>query len=230
MIKAVFMDYTGTMVREDEPYTRELVKYFITHSDLKDPGEVLGAVWSRVKELESASFGENFILNDDKVDRILEYCCAEYGLSGDLAYMHETWRKIWVYAPLYDDVKPFFERIDKPVYIISNDDLKYLEESMKIKGFHPAGIISAETVRACKPHRSIFEKALETAGVSPGEAVHIGDSMTSDAEPAMKLGITPVYLDRKGNAAVRVPEGITVIRTLDEYDLPPVFGMQIEDK
>ena len=39
MLKAVFIDYTGTMVREDEPYTRELVRYFASHSELKDPNE-----------------------------------------------------------------------------------------------------------------------------------------------------------------------------------------------
>ena len=44
MTKAVFIDYTGTMVMEDEPYTRQLLSYFIAHSDLKDPGEVLNVV------------------------------------------------------------------------------------------------------------------------------------------------------------------------------------------
>ena len=41
MVKAIFIDYTGTMVQEDEPYTRELVRYFMDHSDFKDPKEVL---------------------------------------------------------------------------------------------------------------------------------------------------------------------------------------------
>lgn len=215
MIKAIFMDYTGTMVREDEPYTIELVKYFIAHSSLKDPKEVLGKVWSKVKEIEALSFGDDFILNDEKVDRILEYCSENYGLQGDFQYMHETWRKIWVHAPLFDDVKPFVERVGIPIYIISNDDLKYLEESMRIKDLHPKGIISAETVRACKPHRSIFEKALEAAGVRPDEAVHIGDSMTSDVEPARMLGITPILLSRNESP---VPEGVISIRSLDDFE------------
>lgn len=214
MIKAIFMDYTGTMVREDEPYTRELVKYFIEHSDIKTPEDVLGAVWSKVKEIESTCFGDEFILNDEKVDRILSFCCKHYGLKGDLQYMHEVWQKIWVYAPLFEDVKPFFERVEKPIYIISNDDLKYLDESMRIKELNPAGIISAETVKACKPHRSIFEKAMEVAGVRPEEAVHIGDSITSDVEPAKNLGITPIYLARKEKVVL---DGVRVIRSLDEY-------------
>lgn len=41
MIKAVFLDYTGTMVREDDPYTKQLLKIFLTSSSLKDPVEAL---------------------------------------------------------------------------------------------------------------------------------------------------------------------------------------------
>lgn len=54
MLKAVFIDYTGTMVREDEPYTRELVRYFASHSELKDPNEILRVVWTKIKEIEAA--------------------------------------------------------------------------------------------------------------------------------------------------------------------------------
>ncbi|MBR1751287.1 MAG: HAD family hydrolase [Ruminococcus sp.] len=213
MIKAIFMDYTGTMVKEDEPNTRELLKYFISHSDIKDPKEVLRIVWGKVKELEAASFGDNFIGNDERSDRILRFCTESCGLKGDLKLMHELWRKIWIYAPLFDDVKPFFERAELPIYVISNDDLCYLEESFRIKDIHPAGIISAETARACKPNMAIFEKALSTANVKPDEAVHIGDSITSDVEGAKAVGIKPIYLSRSGNAEI---EGVTVIRSLDE--------------
>ncbi|SDA21875.1 putative hydrolase of the HAD superfamily [Ruminococcus sp. YE71] len=214
MIKAIFMDYTGTMVMEDEPNTRELLKYFIAHSDVKDPKEVLRIVWSKVKEIEAESYGENFAGNDVRVDKILKYCTENCGLKGDLDLMHEIWRRIWVHAPLFDDVKPFFERAALPVYVISNDDLCYLEESFRLKGIRPTGIISAETVRACKPHRAIFEEALRTAGVRHDEAVHIGDSVTSDVEGAKAVGITPIYLSRNGNADI---QGVTVINSLDEY-------------
>ncbi len=213
MTKAIFIDYTGTMVKEDEPYTRELLGYFIKHSDLKDPGEALKIVWGKVKEIESASFGESFIKNDEKVEKILSYCVKDHGLNGDLAYMHDIWRKIWVHAPLFDDVKPFFERSEIPIYVLSNDDLCYLEESMRLKELHPAGIIAAEMARACKPDRAIFEKALEIAGVRPEEAMMIGDSVISDVEPALDIGMTPVYISRKESLNL---DGVKVIRSLDE--------------
>ena len=220
MTKAIFLDYTGTMVREDEPYTRELLAYFIAHSDVKDPSKVLEIVWEMIKKLEAESFGDSFIRNDEKVDRILAYCVENHGLSGDLDHMHSIWRKIWVEAPLYDDVRPFFERVSLPVYVLSNDDLKFLEESMSKKGLHPAGIISAEMAKACKPNRAIFEKALEVAGVQPSEAVLIGDSITSDIEPAGKMGITPILIDRTGKSTA---EGVTIIHSLVKQGSVPWF-------
>ena len=216
MIKAIFIDYTGTMVKEDEPYTRELLAYFLKHSDFKSTEEALSVIWKIVKDIEAQSFGDAFIVNDEKADRILQYCVEHHHLQGDLDYIHETWRKIWVHAPLYEDVKPFFERSTLPIYVITNDDLCYIEESMRIKDLHPAGIISADMVKACKPSRLIFEKALETAGVKPEEAMHIGDSMTSDVEPAGQLGITPVYISRNRETEL---DGIRVIRTLDELQI-----------
>lgn len=213
MTKAVFIDYTGTMVQEDEPNTRELLSYFIAHSDLKDPKEILKVVWGKVKEIEALSFGDAFIRIDERTDRILDFCVKNCGLKGDLKYMHEVWSRIWVHAPLFDDVRPFFERCSLPVYVLSNDDLCYLEESMRLKDLHPAGIISSEMANACKPNPAIFAKAMETANVRPGEVIHIGDSVTSDVEPALKLGITPIYLSRRGKTEL---DGVRVITSLDE--------------
>ena len=215
MIKAVFTDYTGTMVKEDEPNTRELLGYFMTHSDIKDPAQALKIVWGKVKEIEAVSFGDAFAAIDERTDRILSYLVENCGLKGDLKYMHEIWSRIWVHAPLFEDVKPFFERTKLPIYVLSNDDMCYLEESMKLKDLKPAGIISSEMARACKPNRAIFEKALETAGVSADEVVHIGDSITSDVEPAKKMGITPIYLSRKEGTLI---DGVRVIRSLEELE------------
>lgn len=70
MIKAIFMDYTGTMVQEDEPYTRELVRYFATHSNLKDPGEILRVVWAQIKEIEAGSSGDSITSDIEPAKRL----------------------------------------------------------------------------------------------------------------------------------------------------------------
>lgn len=211
MKKAIFLDYTGTMVQEDEPNTRALLKYFISHSELKDPNEILKIVWGKIKQLEFELKGDKFKPNVQRINIILDYCVKNCGLEADLKLMHEMWQKIWVHAPLFDDVKPFFETAKLPIYVLSNDDLIYLEQSFDEKGLHPDGVISAEMSRACKPHSEIFEKALEIAGVEPSEAIHIGDSIVSDAEPAKKLGIEPILIDRTGkinNSEIRVVKSL----------------------
>ena len=217
MIKAIFTDYTGTLVPDDEPNTRALMKYFIAHSDMSDPAEILRLVWGRVKELEMTLKGDSFIPCTERSRLILEECVRNCGLKGDLDLMHEMWTRIWVHAPLYEDVKPFFESSPLPVYILSNDDLFYLERSMEEKGLHPAGIISAELSKACKPHREIFEKAMEIAGVSADEVIHIGDSVKSDAEAAKAVGITPVLIERSGKLR---SEEYTVITSLEGFAPP----------
>ncbi len=47
-----------------------------------------------------------------------------------------------------------------------------------------------------KPDPRIYELALERAGVSAEEAVHVGDSPGLDCEPAASVGIKPILLDR----------------------------------
>lgn len=216
MLKAIFLDYTGTMVREDEPYTQELVKRFVTHSDIHDPMEIFTKVWGLVKKTEAEYFGDNFVMKDEMVDIILEYCVEHFGLNDNLDELHELWKNSWIYAPLFDDVKPFFERVDVPIYVVTNDDLKYVEQSMEDKGLKPAGIISAQMCRACKPHKAILEEGLKVAGVEPHEAVLIGDSETSDVVCAMAAGVTPVLLDRKGKSS---RTDIKVIHSLAEFEI-----------
>lgn len=52
-----------------------------------------------------------------------------------------------------------------------------------------------------KPHRSIFEAALELAGVSAGEAVMVGDSYRHDIEGALQVGMRAVLLCRSGECS-----------------------------
>lgn len=47
-----------------------------------------------------------------------------------------------------------------------------------------------------KPDCRIFHLALAESGFRPGEVVYVGDRPAHDIEPALKIGITPILLDR----------------------------------
>lgn len=212
MIKAVFLDYTGTMVRQDDPYTKELIKIFMSESDFTEPQEALKVVWTLIRKIEFEHYLDTFIGKDEMVDLILDYCEEHHGFTGDREHVHEVWRNSWVYAPLFDDVRPFIESCPLPVCVVTNDDICYIEKSLEDKELKVAGVVSAEMVRANKPHPEILQEALRVSGVSPEEAVLIGDSEESDVPCAQEVGIKPILLDRKGTVT---RDDIQVIRTLE---------------
>lgn len=105
-------------------------------------------------------------------------------------------RRHWVNAPVFPDARLFFERCPVPIYIITNNGLPYIERALAQNGLNAAGVISADTVRAYKPHREIFDEALRSSGCSPEEAIHIGDSYDTDVIGARAAGIRPILLLR----------------------------------
>jgi putative hydrolase of the HAD superfamily len=64
-------------------------------------------------------------------------------------------------------------------------------------------VVVSSLVGYSKPHRRIFEIALEKQGATAGQAVHVGDSYRDDIEGAKGVGMPAVLIDRK--------DGITAI-------------------
>jgi FMN phosphatase YigB (HAD superfamily) len=58
------------------------------------------------------------------------------------------------------------------------------------------GAVASAGIGVPKPAPAIFEAALELAGVSPREAVHVGDTLAHDVLGARAAGIAPVLLRR----------------------------------
>jgi putative hydrolase of the HAD superfamily len=134
---------------------------------------------------------------DALVYEVLKEVEQKYGFETDRDRLHDLNQHIWRTADLFADTQPFFARTTIPIYVLTNNTVSYVMNNLKQKGAAPAGVISADDVRAFKPHHLIFERALQTAGCKPPEAVHIGDSLTSDVLGALKCGIQAVLLDRK---------------------------------
>jgi putative hydrolase of the HAD superfamily len=81
--------------------------------------------------------------------------------------------------------------------VVSNWDVS-LHERLAETGLAPlvdAAVASAE-VGVAKPDPAIFERALELAGASPEEALHVGDSPVEDGEGAAAAGVRAVLIGR----------------------------------
>lgn len=213
MIKAIFLDYTGTITQEGGPDVAQMLKRCAANSSCKDMKKLLQGWWSLLKEYEEQSYGENFLTEDEIVDKILARWKVDIQLNDNFDELHELCRRFWMYAPIFDDVKDFFDNCPVPIYLLTNNGAQYVEVAMKQHELHPAGIICGDMVRAYKPHRELFDKALEISGLNTDSVIHVGDSITSDVKGALSAGIQPVLLNRSGQP---VPDGITSVKSLTE--------------
>lgn len=198
MIKAVFMDYTGTIVQETGKEIQETAMIICQNSSLHDPRTLLKEWWGVIKKYEEASYGDSYLTEDEIADRALNFLVDKFQLKADLEKLHRLIQGFWVNAPIFPDVRNFFEKCPLPIYIISNNGIQYVDQAMKLNNLSPAGIVCADMVRAYKPHRELFEKALEISGCNSAEVIHVGDSYQSDVLGALSAGIKPILIDRKG--------------------------------
>jgi putative hydrolase of the HAD superfamily len=126
---------------------------------------------------------------------------------------------------LYDDVAPVLRELARrgtKIGLISNShrSLASFERHFELEGLFSAAVSSSEH-GYLKPHPSIFEAALQLAGVAPDESVMVGDSLTHDIEGALSVGMRGVLVHRGDEGPPGTVEGVPVIRTLSE--LPPLL-------
>lgn len=137
----------------------------------------------------------------------------------------EDFRASWIGTgifQMYPDVPPALAALRAAGYrlgIVSNWEprLPQLCASHGILDYFEF-VVSSESEGYVKPHRRLFERALELAGVAPEEAVHVGDSYPEDVEGARGVGIQAVLVDRGEKG--RVPYWPT-IQSLAQ--LPPLL-------
>ena len=78
-------------------------------------------------------------------------------------------------------------------------------------------LVDAVRAGAAKPDPAMFRAALSLANCSPGRAMHIGDDPVRDIEPARRLGMRTVWVNRSGASWPEKLQGPDVqVERLDE--------------
>jgi 2-haloalkanoic acid dehalogenase type II len=82
--------------------------------------------------------------------------------------------------------------------IVSNADREQL--AAWTATFPVEFILISEAVGAYKPHRMIFQKALDLLRLEPQEVLHVGDSEVNDVNGAKAAGLQVAWVNRDGRA------------------------------
>ncbi|MGH9134090.1 MAG: HAD family hydrolase [Ilumatobacteraceae bacterium] len=108
--------------------------------------------------------------------------------------------------PVFDDVPAGLCALQQhaKLIILSNVDRSmFFDHTAPRLGVEFDAVITAEDVDAYKPAMPHFERLLATVdgwGLDVASHVHVGESLRHDIEPANRLGIASVWVDRRRGA------------------------------
>lgn len=100
---------------------------------------------------------------------------------------------------LFPEVVPALESLYRQYVLVAVTNGNANLERIGIRHlFH--GVVTAVDAGAPKPGKPIFDAAVERAGVSPHEVLHVGDHPEIDVAGAQDAGLHAVWVNRNGDA------------------------------
>ncbi len=211
MIKAIFFDLYGTLAgfkpSRYEIQSQACDKFGISLTQqgvLKGYGQADAFMTeqNKIHPLRQMSKTERFHFFCEYEMRVIRGS----GINVDLETAGEIWntvRTIPYDMTIFEDVWPVLDELrsrDMCLGLLSNMNRlgSELLDEFNLSQHMQFAVTSLE-LGVEKPNPLMFKKALEVAGVSKLEAVHVGDQIGSDVDGAENSGVRPILIDRDGN-------------------------------
>ncbi|HTY61828.1 MAG TPA: HAD family hydrolase [Acidobacteriota bacterium] len=215
MLKAVTFDFWWTLVRETPEGSgysraeriRRIGAILIEEQIAVDldaigrayetEGQQLEALWTTLRDIDARAQVELLLDNlkiGDRIrrsDPLMQRLIEAYTLP-ILAFLPKPIEKA-------ADVLAALKARGLKLAVICNTGrtpgsvLRTILERLDLGKYFSAQIFSDE-IGLRKPHPDIFNRALSALGVGPEEALHVGDTPSSDISGALALGMRAVYL------------------------------------
>ena len=213
MIKAIFIDFYGTVVYEDGEVIEKVEQEIFDTGNAVTKSEIGSYWWKEFQTAFHNAYGDRFETQRKLEFDSLEKTIHHFSSTADAEALSSLMFAYWVKPPVFEESKQFLERCPVPVYVVSNIDRADVLQAIEYHGLNPAGIFTSEDAKSYKPRRELFEYALESTGLSAEEVVHIGDSLSSDINGAASAGIKAIWVNRNNR---EVPEDVIAVNNLLE--------------
>lgn len=213
MIKAVFIDFYGTVVYEDGEIVSRISRIIFETGKAESIKQVDAYWWNSFRSLFENSYGENFTKQRELEIQSLKDTVAHFGSTADVERLSQEMFEYWIKPQIFEESKRFFTECPVPVYIVSNIDSADIMAAVNYHGLTPMDVFTSEDAKSYKPRKELFELALSRTGLSADEVIHIGDSLSSDIKGAYMAGIKALWINRQGKA---VPDRVISITNLLE--------------
>lgn len=213
MLKALFLDFYGTVVYEDGEIVNRITQAIFESGTAGSEAEIGRFWWEEFQNMCAGAFGASFETQRELERLSLEKTIERFDADLNADELSGQMFEYWVRPDIFGDSVEFFERSPLPVYIVSNIDRADVLEAIGYHGLKTAGVFTSEDAGAYKPRKELFEFALAGTGLKADEVIHIGDSISSDVKGAAQIGIKALWLNRFGR---KVPEGVKSVGSLLE--------------
>ncbi|HEX7228869.1 MAG TPA: HAD-IA family hydrolase, partial [Candidatus Binatia bacterium] len=235
MIKAVFFDAAGTLMRTrarvGETYARIAAQYGKTVSPA-ELAERFRVCFAAAPRLAFPGMAEESIcrLERDWWKNLVSEVFRPWAPFENFdAYFSELFDyfasyQAWVLYPEALEILLELKRRGLILGVISNFDSRLIGilAGLGVQPFFEHVFLSSR-VGYAKPDAQIFYAALRQHGLKPAEALHVGDNEVCDLQGADQAGLRAVLIDRDHEVNVFSPQRIdnlkSILRLLD--DRPP---------
>ena len=104
---------------------------------------------------------------------------------------------------------------EKPVWVLTNGITQVQKRRLALSPIRDviSGVVISQEVGAAKPNPKLFDHALKQMGVPRGEALMIGDGVSSDIRGANNAGIDACWYNPAGKA---LPQGVHAEYVVDD--------------
>jgi putative hydrolase of the HAD superfamily len=215
-LKAIFFVLDGTLLDDGDAITQALsLACHAVHARWPEIDEyTLAAVYRQVSEAAWSNYDRDLrplVHPEAMIASVWRAALARWQVD-DPNTEREAAEVYWTHrlrnCVPYDDVSPHLAELAAklPLYLLTNGAPAMQRAKAAASGLAPLFqqiFVGGDFPRG-KPDEAIFRAALTDANCHPTQAVHIGDSLTHDIAGAQNVGVSGVWINRKGVAA---PDG-----------------------
>jgi 2-haloacid dehalogenase len=193
VIKAVTFDAYGTLLRNEDLML--IPRRIVADHGLSASIDQVLRAW--IDLYFAATQQQPFRTLREIQGQILPRLLRQFAAPGEAGPYVDLFFQVTTKVELYPETLEVLNRLG-PVrsVIVSNAD----HEHVAAWNFTwpVQRIVISEAVRAYKPHRLMFQRALEGLSLQPHEVLHVGDSDVDDVKGAKAVGMRVAWVNRTG--------------------------------
>lgn len=186
-------DCYGTLIDWESGLIASLKPIFKKYNINITPIEIL----SLYSKLESKAENEQFVIYSEILIQVMGKLFLNFKVDpepGDERCLVEGIKQFTPFPDTVDALKILDQKYK--LGVITNTDKDIFEITKKGLEVDFYYILTSEDVRCYKPSTRVFNKMLNDLNCQPDDIVHVAQSMYHDIQPAQKLGIMSVHVNR----------------------------------